>query len=270
MNFQNNNLLNHAYANNQQMAMMNNLRRAQQSKWAEKINNIERNKMNLKIDNNELKNIIIRPIKIEKVDKRELMAKYSEAEKSVNKPELENLWKKRNNAPYKNIIKDEKYIKKDFKTKDDLIVHRVSRLDKLGVDKEVQKFESNIEKHNNELKIQYSQNNQTEHKKKFEYNNVYKYNNKYNPKDHESLKDDNIDYLKKEQQKLESDKKKIDDVIESLVVSNILTEEEKLEIDFTELNPSDSPKESPKDDKINTVIDKDVRDKYMQRKKSNK
>lgn len=266
MNFQNNNLLNRAYENNQQMAMMNNLRRMQQSKWAEKINNIERNKMNLKIDNSELKDIIIRPIKIEKTDKRELLAKYNDAEKSVNKHELENLWKKRNNAPYKNIIKDDKYIKKDFKTRDDLIVHRVSKLDKIGVDKDVEKFESNIEKHNNELKIQYSQNNETEHKKKFEYNNVYKYNNKYNPKDHESLKDDNIDYLKKEQQKIESEKKKIDDVIESLVVSNILTEEEKLELDITDAKPiDDSPRET-----IDATVDKDVREKYIQRKKSNK
>ena len=36
-------------------------------------------------------------------------------------------------------------------------------------------YQKNIETHNGELKVQYSQSKETEHKKKFEYNNKYKY-----------------------------------------------------------------------------------------------
>ncbi len=221
--------------NQMQMAqmyhIMNNYKKMQQSNLLAKINELEKNRDRLTLDKDELRNAIIRPIKIEKADKQEIIVKFKDLESNVlSKKELEDLWKKRTNQGYKNIIKDEKYQKKDYKKKEDLIVHKVTDADKLGVDDELKDFEGKIEMHNGELKIQYSTSKEVEHKKKFEYNNKYKYAAKYDPKAHDDLKDDNVEYFKKEQEKNEKDKKKVDDIIQSLLNSNILTEEEKKDL----------------------------------------
>ena len=277
MNF-NNNLLNQTYANNMQninmfnrnpqnmnqaqltqmYQTMSNLKKMQQSQILSKINELERNKDKLHLDKDELRNAIIRPIKIEKSDKQEIIIKYKDLEKNFNKKELESLWSKRNNQAYKNIIKDEKYLKKDYKKKEDLIVHKVTDLDKLGVNDDLKEFEGKIETQNGELKIQYSQSKELEHKKKFEYNNKYKYAGKYNPKAHDDLKEDNVEYFKQEQEKLEKDKKKIDDIIQSLMSSNILTEEEKK--DLAELQ-DEKEKLEEKADKIKDKKEKTSDDK---------
>lgn len=331
MNF-NNNLLNQTYVNNMQnlnmfnrnsqnmnqaqlaqmYQTMSNLKKMQQSQILSKINELERNKDKLHLDKDELRNAIIRPIKIEKSDKQEIIIKYKDLEKNFNKKELESLWSKRNNQAYKNIIKDEKYLKKDYRKKEDLIVHKVTDLDKLGVDDDLKEFEGKIETQNGELKIQYSQSKELEHKKKFEYNNKYKYAGKYNPKAHDDLKEDNVEYFKQEQEKLEKDKKKIDDIIQSLMSSNILTEEEKKDLaelqdekekleektnkikdkkekisDEKEVIKSPEKKqikitvktkkiESPRENKsldakaefkLETKVDEEVRNKYLNRKK---
>ncbi len=302
MNFNNNNLLNQTYMNNMQnlnmfnrgqmnnlnqlqmMNMyqtMNNLKKMQESKILSKINELEKNRDRLNLSKDELRNAIIKPIKIEKSDKQEIVIKYKDLEKNFTKKELEDLWSKRTNMGYKNIIKDdiiqnllnsnrltddekrelyEKYNKREYKSKKDLIVHKVTDLDKLGVDKELQDFESKIETQNGELKIQYSQSHELEHKKKFEYNNKYKYAAKYNPKAHEDLKDDNVEYFKKEQEKLEKDKKKVDDVIQSLLSSNILSEDEKKELSEIDENNKVDIKESKAEKEVKPIL-KNTKDK---------
>ena len=321
MNFNNNHLLNQTHAQNYnninnmnvfnkfnqntnqaqaaQMShmyhTMQNLKKMQQSKLLAKINELEKNKSRLNVDKNELRNLIIRPIKIEKSDKHEITIKYKDLENNFSKRELENLWVKRNNQPYKNIIKDERYIKPEYKKREDLIVHKVTSLDKIGVDTEFDQYNTNLEKHNGELKIQYSQSKELENKKKFEYNNLYKYATKYDPQGHGELKENNIDYLKKEQEKIVKDKKNIDDIIQNLVVSNILTEEEKRELLYEggeENNISQEPKPEPEissteqkpfkitikskkidssninnDTIIDAKIEENLRDKYLNRKK---
>lgn len=209
---------------------MNNLKKTQQSKYLARLHDLERNRDRLSLDKDELRNAIIRPIKVEKSDRHETVIKMKDLEKNFTKKELEDLWAKRTNQGYKHIIRDEKYQKKDYKKKEDLIVHKVTDLDKLGVDEEFDEYEKKIETQNGELKVQYSQSKELEHKKKFEYNNKYKYSAKFDPKAHEDLKDENIEYFKKEQEKIEKDKKKIDDIISGLLSSNILTEEEKKEL----------------------------------------
>ena len=331
MNF-NNNLLNQTYQNNmnnlnmfnrnsqninqsQMMHMyqtMSNLKKMQQSQIISKINELERNKDKLHLDKDELRNAIIRPIKIEKSDKQEVVIKYKDLEKNFNKKELENLWNKRTNQAYKNIIKDDRFLKKDYKKKEDLIVHKVTDLDKLGVDEELKDFEGKIESQNGELKIQYSQSKELEHKKKFEYNNKYKYATKYNPKAHEDLKEDNVEFFKQEQEKIEKDKKKIDDIIQSLITSNILSEQEKkdledlqedekqekitkitnetkelkedikspekkqikitikskkIESNLNSNNDNDNDNDSEKKVKLETGVDDEIRNKYLNRKK---
>lgn len=266
-NMQNLNIFNHNPQNLSHVQMMhmyqtmNNLKKMQQSQILSKINELEKNRDRLHLDKDELRNAIIRPIKIEKSDKQEVIIKYKDLEKNFNKKELENLWSKRTNQAYKNIIKDEKYLKKNYKEKEDLIVHKVTDLDKLGVNEELKEFQEKLESQNGELKVQYSQSKELEHKKKFEYNNKYKYAAKYNPKAHEDLKEDNVEYFKKEQEKLEKDKKKVDDIIQSLLSSNSLTEEERKEL--KDLNDED-------EDEDKDIIDKSKsKDKVKKDKENN-
>ncbi len=232
MNNQNNNplLQNPQQMNNMYQQMMQ-MKRMQQANIMAKMNEIERMRGKIKVNDDQLKKAIIKPIEVEKTDSRELLGKYREVSNKLES-ELKEHWSKRTNQPYKNILKNEDY-SKNFKKKEDLIVHKVTNLDKLGLEEDYNKYNKNIEKHNNELKIVYSQNEQINHKKKFEYNNKYKYRVKYDPKDGKELKEDNIEYYKKEQQKLEKDKKKVDDIIETLMNSDLLTKEEKEELGQT-------------------------------------
>jgi len=279
MNFNNNNLLNQNYMNqmnnmnmfnknnsqnlNQmQMAQMyqhmSNYKKMQQSNLLAKINELEKNRDRLNLDKDELRNAIIRPIKIEKADKQEVIIKYRDLENNVSsKRELEELWKKRTNQAYKNIIKEDKYQKKEYKKKEDLIVHKVTDADKFGVDNELKDFQGKIEVQNGELKIQYSASKEVEHKKKFEYNNKYKYAAKYDPKAHDDLKDDNVEYFKKEQEKNEKDKKKVDDIIQSLLNSNILSEEEKKDLALLQ----------DKSEELSEEIKKDIKEKSKENSK---
>ena len=264
MNF-NNNLLNQNYINqtnnvnifnknnpqnaNQMGQMMTNYKKMQQSKLLAKINELDKNRDMLHLDKDELRNAIIRPIKIEKADKQDIIIKYRDLQNNISsKKELEDLWKKRTNQTYKNIIKDEKYQKKEYKKKEDLIIHKVTNADKFGVDTELKDFQGKIEVQNGELKIQYSSSKEVEHKKKFEYNNKYKYTVKFDPKAHEELKDNNVEYFKKEQEKNEKDKKKVDDIIQNLLNSDSLSEEEKKDISLVD-NKSDELKEDKKEHK---------------------
>ncbi len=278
MNFNNNNLLNQNYMNNMQnMNMFNrnnpnqaqmanmyhsmsNLKKMQQSKILSRINDLEKNRDRLSLDKDELRNAIIRPIKIDKGEKQEMVIKWKDIERTYSKPELDQLWSKRTNQDYKNIIKDEKYKKKDYRKKEDLIVHKVTDLDKIGVDKDLETYENQIEKQDGELKVQYSQSKELEHKKKFEYNNKYKYAVKFNPKAHEELKDDNVEYFKKEQEKIEKDKKKIDDIIQSLMNSNILTDEEKKDLAELQEESNECEKEVKKAIKIKENKNKEVKE----------
>lgn len=216
---------------------MLNQKRMHQSNIAAKINELEKNKNRLRLNDDELKNAIIRPIKIEKCDTGEMNQKFENIDRNFLN-ELQLYWSKRTNQPYKNILKNEKY-DRDFKTKDDLIVHKVSKLDKLGVDEDYENKMTNIEKHNKELKVIYSQSKELENKKKFEYNNKYKFRVKYDPKNHDELKEDKIEYYKKEQEKVEKDKKNIDNLIETLLNSDLLTEDERKELKEMNLETDD-------------------------------
>jgi len=284
---------------------MSNFKKMQQSKILSRMNELDKNRDRLQLDKDELRNAIIKPIRVEKSDKQEALIKMRDLERTFTKPEMEQMWSKRTNQDYKNIIKDEKYKKKDYKKKEDLIIHKVTDLDKVGVKKEFEDFQGKLETQNGELKIQYSQSKELEHKKKFEYNNKYKYAVKFNPKAHGDMKDENIEYFKKEQEKVEKDKKKIDDIIQTLMSSNLLTDEEKKDlvdlqseaeetkeevkniIKLKENKKQEEPEENEKkpikitvktkklssdenninEDTIETKVNEDVRNKYLNRRK---
>lgn len=185
------------------------------------------------LDKDKVRESVIRPIKIEKSksDKKvlrerlkQIEGEYIDKEKETFGPEIQRYWKNRTNETYKGIIKGES--RSLYKDKDDLIVHKVSVKDKEGVDKDYKCMGDGREKHNDELKIIYSTDQENEHKKTFEYNHVYKYRVQYDPKGHDKLKKDKIKYYKERQQKEEEGKQNIDCVIENLIAEGIFNEEE--------------------------------------------
>ena len=185
-----------------------------------KINNIDQ-----MYNQDDLKNIIIKPIKIDKPNIN--IESLINSKKNTNNIELLESLKKRVNEPYKGIIKDFDYSKIREKHEEDLIVHKVSEIDK---DKEIFDskmgvFRNKIEQQNKDIKDTYSVDKKIEYKKEFDYKNKYKYRVKIDSNnDDDDLRIDRIEFYKKEQNKIEENKKKIDDILLNLIDSGILSE----------------------------------------------
>ncbi len=172
----------------------------------------------------DLKNLIIKPIKIEKAN-IDIKALANSREQS-NLSELKQSEQKRVNNPYKGIIKDFNYDQK-LKKQDDLIIHKVTEKDKdkKQFDEKMDVFKDKITTQNTEIKDIYSIDKKTQHKKDFEYQHKYKYRTKLEAGNDESdLRVDRIEFYKKEQQKLEHNKKKIDNILLDLIDSGILSD----------------------------------------------
>lgn len=198
--------------------MASNVRNSYNMKKIKKFNNIDQ-----MYNHDELKNLIIKPQKIEKpnINIQSLVSNRDD----INKKDLEESRKKRVNVPYKGIIKDCDYTKIREKHEEDLLVHKVSTedKDKKIFDDKLNVFEKKIEEQNKDIKNTYSLDKKNEHKKEFDYQHKYKYRSKIDSND-DDVRVDRIEYYKKEQNKLEESKKKIDDVLLSLIDSGILSE----------------------------------------------
>ena len=179
------------------------------------------NKIDQNFDKDNLKQLIIKPIKIEKPNINiDLLVKNREFD---SKNELDECIKKRTNLPYKGIIKNFNY-NKEFKKQDDLIVHRVTSNDKINFNDDLNKYNNTISTQNKEIKNNYTIDKKNDHKKEFEYQHKYKYRNKLENNSESDLRIDRIDFYKKEQEKLENSKKKIDDILINLIDSGILSD----------------------------------------------
>ena len=174
----------------------------------------------------------------------------------------------RTNQPYKNIIKNEDVTKKNFKSKDDLIVHKVTIKDKEGVDDSYNKFKQNLETHNDELQTIYSTDKRNEHKKKFEYNHVYKYRIQYDPKDHDKLKQDRIKYYKDRQKKEEEGKRTVDNILETLINDGIFDKSELSSVSLDIKESKNTASETSTDSK-NAQSKQEKKEAYLNRKKKN-
>lgn len=189
-------------------------------------------------NNDDLKNIILKPQKIEKpnINIRSLI----QDRKNVNNNDLEESLKKRKNEPYKGIIKNFDYSKIREKHEEDLIVHKVNEADKDKkiFDDNMCLFKSKVKKQNKDIEDVYSIDKKTEHKKEFDYQLKYKYRTKIDTNGDEDLRIDRIEFYKKEQSKIEENKKKIDDILLSLIDSGILSDN--LEsIDYNKVDTND-------------------------------
>ena len=218
----------------------------------------------LKMTQEQIVNFVINPIKPEKMSKQELYEKYIDRSQSYityNKSKKKNLhdikdaivsnellqlWNQRTNAPYKNII--ERDNNKSYKTIKDFLVHKVTKLDKdpIKLNKEYKAKKAAIKMHNNEISLIYHASEEAKWKKKFDYVNTFKYRLKHNPKDYIELKT----YYKKEQKKLNKANKRIDELIELMLVNDQISNDELNEMKKSHnINDSDDEDDDKKYDK---------------------
>lgn len=198
----------------------------------------------LNMTGEQLANYIICPIKVETADKKQYDQMLNEKQsmyithKTVTRkkdgkdekeyiaviPQMLSDWyDKRKNTPYKNILKNENY-EKEFKKKEDLIVHKITQLDKdkMKLLNEYEVLTRMLEKHDGELKLIYSASEETKHAEQFNYVQKYKNRIKYDPKNYEDLKQ----FYKKTQRKYKKEERRIDDMIELLLASEDISEQE--------------------------------------------
>ena len=212
--------------------MNSNVKNSYNMRKMKKFNNIDQ-----MYNQNDFKNLILKPQKIEKPNIN-LDSLINNKEQS-NTTDLKESIKKRTNEPYKGIIKNFDYSKIREKHEEDLIVHKVNEgdKDKKIFDTNMNVFHNKIEKQNKDIKDTYSIDKKTEHKKEFDYQHKYKYRTKIDSGDND-LRVDRIEFYKKEQSKIEDNKKKIDDILLNLIDSGILSEN--LEsIDYDKVNTND-------------------------------
>jgi hypothetical protein len=198
------------------------------------------------------------------IDPAKLKLMFDNVQRTL--PEERNkLWATRTNQPYKTIMSAQE-IKKEYKSKEELIVYKVNKADKSEeVFKEnVAVMKCAIEKHDRELKDVYSPLKESQYKQEFDYNHKEKYKGKYNPADFADMKEDVTNYYKQEQLEAEKGHKCIDDLIEAEVSSGFGTPETRDSVKPDSGSPKviqDQQSDSPKSPEETTY------DKYAQRQK---
>jgi hypothetical protein len=238
-----------------------------------KTNNIK----DLNLSTDQLTNFIICPIKVEKLNKSELDGNYATRQntymnvkntKTFNNDIIPNTfndknipqtmmdwYKSRSNAPYKNILKKEDY-KKKFVNREDLIVHKVTQLDKnvLRLAEQLQAKEASMETHDKELKMIYSISEENKHKEQFNYNNYYKNRIKYDPKNYNDLKK----HYEKKQKEIKRDNKRVDEMLELYLVSDDISKEE-----IEEIQKSLNVEDDDQTNSINEMIEENRRESEL-------
>jgi hypothetical protein len=210
---------------------------------------------------------IIKPekINVDRTETRKIESKLREAEGNLkaenNKTkvggQLAQYWKKRTNQPYKNIMKDENY-DREFKKQDDLVVHKVTEKDKdvakLEAENSAKKHELELQTKNLKEKV-YSAAMKSEHKKNFEYEHVFKYRRlKENKAGHSDMKTKHdrklkreeekhkmdrqaltemTEYYKKEQQRMEANRVRDDEIIETIIDDGAFMDRDSISSDDT-------------------------------------
>jgi len=198
------------------------IRESYNLKKIQKFNNIDQTH-NL----DQLKDVIIKSEKIQKPNINiNNLVKSKEEENNIV---LNESIKKRTNQPYKGIIKNFDYSKIREKHEEDLIVHKITDIDKdkMIFNSKLNNYTNTIQNQNTEIKQIYSGDKYTVNKKDFDYQHKYKYRSKIDnsENDNNDLRIDRIEYYKKEQHKNEENKKKIDDILLNLIDSGILSDD---------------------------------------------
>ena len=178
----------------------------------------------------EIKQIILDQRKTDpKIDKN----KFDRIINNINKiqvPERERYWATRTNQPYKTIFPAEEIKKKEYKTKEDLVVYvckeHAEDKDEKVFKENTNKLKKAIEQHEEELKNKYPETRKEEYKKEFDYNHIEKYNNiKYDPADFKDMKDGIVEHFKKAQLEEEKNKENVDNILEAVIGGGITNDE---------------------------------------------
>ena len=163
---------------------------------------------------------IFKPEKI-KCDNRDIIKNYKEREqiqsKTIN-PE---------NIPYKIIIKD-KVVTKPVRKSKDLVVHEST-----DADRDINKFQKDLsqkkqekKKINQELSIQFNENNRDTHQEKFDMDGTFIKNLSYSSNTFGENKDDYVDFYRKCQKEAEEGKEMCDQIINRLVDTGLIKADE--------------------------------------------
>lgn len=215
-----------------------NIAKLEQRKKVKSINDLHMTK-------DQILSYVIDPIKVIKQTAEELNSAFSEKAGTYINPNdsglltkhdqsrlpkwLKEIYAGRKNTPYKSILKSANILKqehydKNFSNEEELLIHKVTAIDKdeiRFVNELVEKL-SIFEKHNGELKLIYHASKEAQHKKDFEYVQKYKHRSGYNPEDYTDLKK----YYKKEQKRIDRENKRIDEMIEVLLLNDQVSKEE--------------------------------------------
>jgi hypothetical protein len=187
-----------------------------------KINHF--NNIDKKYNNETLQKLIIQSEKITKPNIN--IQKVVEKKEKDNEKDYEKSRKNRVNNPYKCIIKDFNYDKKIEKDKD-LIIYKVNENDKNKelFDKKFKKHTKTKKKETKEIEDLYGLDKKNKHMKAFDYNHKYKYRTKIEDVDDDSnLRTDRVEYYKREQEKVEENKQKIDNILMDLIDNGAISD----------------------------------------------
>jgi hypothetical protein len=220
----------------------------------------------LGLSKEQLIDYVIAPIKVNRGCEAEILTNWKDKEGSFI-GERDEYWKGRTNNPYKHILdrkNHEEAFKREIKSEKDLLIHKITSDDK---DEDIFNAQLDevlrmLETHDKELEVIYSASEKTKHKKAFKYTQKYKYRVKYDPQDFEELKD----HYKKEQKKLNSQRVKIDSIIDSLLESEILDESDKnkLTTKLKKVETADRKARTSNDEiaKLENKLRKEMGDEY--------
>lgn len=215
-----------------------NIAKLEQRKRVKTINDLGMSK-------DQILNYVIDPIKVVKQSAEELQSAFNEksgtyinpadlmhitkADQSKLPKWLREIYAGRKNTPYKSILKSANILKqeqydRDFTDEAELLIHKVTQIDKdeIRFVKELAEKLAIFEEHNGELKLIYSASKEAQHKKDFEYVQKYKHRSGYNPEDYTDLKK----YYKKEQKRIDRENKRIDEMIEVLLMNDQVSKED--------------------------------------------
>ena len=170
--------------------------------------------------------------------KEEINKRLNENNKNIS--DIEKNIIKRINNPYKGIIKDFDY-NREIKEKD-ITIYKVNLEDK-NIDKfktKLTTYNSNKKNEDDDIKNIYSLDKKNIHKKEFDYNHKYKYCSKIDSGD-DNIRIDSIEFYKKEQEKQENNKKKIDSVLNDLINIGAISDDLN-SIDYNKINPDELEK----------------------------
>ena len=144
------------------------------------------------------------------------------------------------------INKDDSFEEFTFKwieiKEKDITIYKVNLEDK-NIDKfktKLTTYNSNKKNEDDDIKNIYSLDKKNIHKKEFDYNHKYKYCSKIDSGD-DNIRIDSIEFYKKEQEKQENNKKKIDSVLNDLINIGAISDDLN-SIDYNKINPDELEK----------------------------